>query len=83
MMAISALSLAHRAGTQSAEALEHYMQVVPAIRQFVRSEEDSNSDGALFTHYLLLLYEVSMTEYVMILTPSSSLASFSLKIRIA
>jgi hypothetical protein len=64
MMAISALSLAHRAGTQSAEALDHYVQVVPAMRQLVQSEEDSNSDGALFTHYLLLLYEVSMTKYI-------------------
>jgi hypothetical protein len=82
-MAISALSLAHRAGTQSAEALDHYVQVVPAMRQFVRSEEDSNSDGALFTHYLLLLYEVSMTEYVMILTLLSSLAFLFLKICIA
>jgi hypothetical protein len=76
MMAISALSLAHRAGTQSAEALEHYAQVLPAILRFVRREEDSYSDGALFTHYLLLLYEVSMTEYIMTLTLLSSLASF-------
>jgi hypothetical protein len=59
MMAISALSLAHRAGSHKAEALEHYQQVLPAMRDFVRSEEDSNSDGALFTHYLLLLYDVS------------------------
>jgi hypothetical protein len=82
-MAISALSLAHRAGTQSGEALDHYVQVVPAMRRFVRSEQDSNSDGALFTHYLLLLYEVSMTEYMMILMLLSSLASLSSKIHIS
>jgi hypothetical protein len=75
MMAISALSLAHRAGNHSGEALDHYVQVVPAMRQFVRSEQDSNSDGALFTHYLLLLYEVSMIEYLIILM-LSSLACF-------
>jgi hypothetical protein len=83
MMAISALSLAHRAGTQSAEALEHYAQVLPAMRQFVRRAEDSNSDGPLFTHYLLLLYEVSMTEHTMKLTLLCSLRSVSLKIHIA
>jgi hypothetical protein len=83
MMAISALSLAHRTGTQSAEALDHYVQVVPAMRQLVRSEEDSNSDGALFTHYLLLLYEVSMTEYMVILTLLSSLALLPPKIHVA
>jgi hypothetical protein len=82
-MAISALSLAHRAGTQSSEALDHYVQVVPAMRQFVRSEQDSNSDGALFTHYLLLLYEVSRTEYGMKIMLLSSLASFSFKIHTA
>ena len=42
-----------------ADALEHYQQVLPAMREFVKSEEDYTSDGALFTHYLLLLYEVS------------------------
>jgi hypothetical protein len=59
MMAISALSIAHRAGTQNAEALEHYQQVLPAIRGSLQSAEVSHSDGVLFTHYLLLLYEVS------------------------
>jgi hypothetical protein len=83
MMAISALSLAHRAGAQSGEALDHYVQVVPAMRQYVRSEQDSNSDGALFTHYLLLLYEVSVTEYMMMLMLLSPLACLSLKIHIA
>lgn len=65
MMAISALNLAHRASTQSTEALEHYQQVLPEMRQFVQNAEDSNSDGALFTHYLLLLYEVSKIERVL------------------
>jgi hypothetical protein len=58
-MAISALSLAHKAGAQNAEALEHYQQVLPAMRDYVQREGDAHCDGALFTHYLLLLYEVS------------------------
>lgn len=64
MMAISALSLADRNGTQIADALEHYQQALPAMRELVKSEEDYKSDGALFTHYLLLLYEVSKICYV-------------------
>lgn len=63
MMAISALSLAHRTGTQSADALDHYQQVLPAMRLTIKSEEDAISDGALFTHYLLLLYEVSASSF--------------------
>ncbi len=60
MMAISALSLSHKVGTPVAEALEHYAQVLPAMGRFVQRVEDSYSDGPLFTHYLLLLYEVSV-----------------------
>lgn len=58
-MALSALSYAHRTGTQSDKALDHYQHVIPAMRLTVKSEEDSISDGALLTHYLLFLYEVS------------------------
>jgi hypothetical protein len=64
MMALSALSLAP-SGTQSTEALEHYQQALPAMRQFAENAEDSNSNGALLTHYLLLLYEVSIMEGVL------------------
>lgn len=58
MMALSALSLAHRNGTQNAEALEHYQKAIPAMRAVVQASQDSLSDGALLTHFLLLLYEV-------------------------
>ncbi|KAE8452215.1 hypothetical protein EG329_001682 [Mollisiaceae sp. DMI_Dod_QoI] len=41
-----------------ADALEHYQQVIPALQRTVRSSQDSYSDGAFFTHYVLLLYEI-------------------------
>lgn len=81
-MAISALSLAHRLGTQIAEALEHYAQALPAMGRFAQSIEDPYSDGPLFTHYLLLLYEVSIIEHLMKLTLLFSLQSVSLKTHI-
>lgn len=55
-MAISALSLAHRSGISSTDAMLHYGKVISALRE--ASEQSSTSDGAIFTHYLLLLYEV-------------------------
>ena len=60
MMALAALSLAHQNGLHSADALEHYQQVIPALKNTVQSSQDSYSDGALFTHFVLLLYEVSL-----------------------
>jgi hypothetical protein len=59
MLAISALSIANRTGAQHTEAMSHYERVLPAIRDSMQNGEDPLSDGILFTHYLLLLYEVS------------------------
>lgn len=58
MMALAALSMALQNGVQNADALEHYQQVIPALKITVQSSQDSYSDGALFTHFILLLYEV-------------------------
>jgi hypothetical protein len=55
MMALAALSIAK---ANSADALEHYQSVIPALKTTVQSSQDSYSDGALFTHFILLLYEV-------------------------
>ena len=65
MMALAALSMAVQNGTQNADALEHYQQVIPALKIIVQSSQDSYSDGALFTHFILLLYEVcSKTPFI-------------------
>lgn len=63
MMALSALSLAFKNGVQNADALEHYQQVIPALKITVQSSQDSYSNGALFTHFILLLYEVCMDTF--------------------
>jgi hypothetical protein len=59
MMALAAMGMANRTGVPSANALEHYQQVIPALQSAVRSPEDAFSDGALFTHFILLLYEIA------------------------
>lgn len=58
MMALAALSLAYHNRTHSADALEHYQKVIPALQSRVQSSQDSYCDGALLTHFMLLLYEV-------------------------
>lgn len=63
-MALSALSLAQHTGGNSTDALEHYQQVIPALKATVQSSQDSYSDGALFTHFILLLYEVSLVRLI-------------------
>ncbi|KAK0126142.1 hypothetical protein ONS95_007761 [Cadophora gregata] len=62
MMALSALSIAHKKGSHDAHALEHYQQVIPALQSTVKSTQDSYSDGALLTHLVLLFYEISARE---------------------
>lgn len=58
MMALAAISMAVQNGAKNTDALEHYQQVIPALKIAVQSSEDSYSDGALFTHFVLLVYEV-------------------------
>ncbi|TGO65859.1 hypothetical protein BOTNAR_0074g00320 [Botryotinia narcissicola] len=41
--------------------LKRYHMVITALGSSVKTEEDAYSDGALFTHYLLLLLEVAAT----------------------
>jgi hypothetical protein len=59
MMALAALSNANRNGVRTADALKHYQAVIPALQTTVQSSRDSYSDGALFTHSILLLYEIA------------------------
>lgn len=57
-MAFSALSMAHSQGVQNLSALQHYDKALPYLQNSLRSSIDLSSDGALLTHFLLLLYEV-------------------------
>ncbi|KUJ22518.1 uncharacterized protein LY89DRAFT_728652 [Mollisia scopiformis] len=57
--AITALAQLTVSGVHTADALEHYQQVIPALQSIVQSSQDSYSDGAFFTHFLLLLYEIA------------------------
>lgn len=58
-MALCALGIAHRSGIRNLDSLQHYQQALPCLQKTLRSPEDSSSDGALLTHFTLLLYEIA------------------------
>jgi hypothetical protein len=57
-MALSALSIATNAAAQRVHSLEHYQKAITALRDQIQTTQDLYSDGALLTHFILLLYEV-------------------------
>ena len=57
-MALSALSLARRNGVHKIDAQQHYHKALPFLQATLKEPEDLASDGAFFTHFFLLLYEV-------------------------
>jgi hypothetical protein len=61
MMAVAALSLRQKDSTARLDALQHYQQALPALQINLRSADDFYSDGGFLTHFMLLVYEVSLT----------------------
>ncbi|TGO85728.1 hypothetical protein BPOR_0370g00080 [Botrytis porri] len=61
ILALSSLSLSQLNHIPFEDVLERYHMVITALGNSVKTEEDARSDGALFTHYLLLLFEVAAT----------------------
>ncbi|KAI4144163.1 MAG: hypothetical protein LQ341_002710, partial [Variospora aurantia] len=59
LMALCALGIAHRSGIQNLDSLQHYQQALPCLQKTLRTPEDLSSDGALLTHFTLLLYEIA------------------------
>ena len=59
-MAFSALSMSCKNGIPNLDALQHYQQALPLLQANLRSEQDLASDGVFLTHFILLLYEVSV-----------------------
>ncbi|KAL8737648.1 MAG: hypothetical protein Q9181_001462, partial [Wetmoreana brouardii] len=59
LMALCALGMAHRSGIQNLDSLQHYQQALPCLQKTLRRPEDLSSDGALLTHFTLLLYEIA------------------------
>ena len=62
VMAFSALSMAHSQGIQNLKALQHYQEALPSLKNSLKSSQDLSSDGALLTHFILLLYEIAGAE---------------------
>ncbi|TGO46660.1 hypothetical protein BCON_0313g00080 [Botryotinia convoluta] len=61
ILALSSLSLSQMNHIPFADVLKRYHMVITELGSSVKTEEDAHSDGALFTHYLLLLFEVAAT----------------------
>lgn len=59
LMALCALGIAHRSGIENLDSLQHYQQALPCLQKTLRRPEDLSSDGALLTHFTLLLYEIA------------------------
>ncbi|KAL9013811.1 MAG: hypothetical protein Q9173_001524 [Seirophora scorigena] len=59
LMALCALGIAHRSGIENLDSLQHYQQALPCLQKTLRRQEDLSSNGALLTHFTLLLYEIA------------------------
>lgn len=60
-MTVSALSLSHSGTGQNVDALQYYQQAFPSLQISLRNNDDLVSDGLFLTHFLLLIYEVSLS----------------------
>lgn len=65
MMAVSALSLSRQDPSKSIDSLQHYQQTLPFLQTSMRSHQDLSSDGVFLTHFLLLIYEVRTSEFIL------------------
>ncbi|KAF7959106.1 hypothetical protein EAE96_002623 [Botrytis aclada] len=63
ILALSSLSLSQLNHILFEDVLKRYHMVITALSSALKTEEDAYSDGVLFTHYLLLLFEVAATKY--------------------
>lgn len=57
-MALCALGISQRSGVKNLDSLQHYQQALPSLQKTLQTAQDLSSDGALLTHFILLLYEV-------------------------
>lgn len=83
MMALSALSLARQDGGQNVLALQHYQLAFPSLQTSLRHNQDLCSDGLFLTHFLLLVYEVSVDRFRYFDSFSPLLARSSIRRRVA
>ncbi|KAJ6262387.1 hypothetical protein Dda_3195 [Drechslerella dactyloides] len=64
MMAVSAFSFGHKnpSANHLVQSLQHYQAVLPALQSRLSSPVDLTSDGILYTHFFLLIYEIAAAE---------------------
>ncbi|KAL9046382.1 MAG: hypothetical protein Q9214_000768 [Letrouitia sp. 1 TL-2023] len=61
-MALCALGISQRSGVKNLDSLQHYQQALPSLQKTLQTAQDLSSDGALLTHFILLLYEIAAAE---------------------
>lgn len=62
MIALGSLSLDEYDGRDRLDSLQQYSETLPELQNFLKSEHDLASDGALLTHFLMLVYEIATAD---------------------
>ena len=62
ILALSALSLAHRQHRPAADGMEHYQEALRQSERYLQTDEDLASDGPFLMHYILLIYDIAVGE---------------------
>lgn len=64
MLAISALSLSRQGGGHNLNAPQYYHRALGSVQTDLCGDDALLSDEVLFTHFLLLVYEVRLRKYI-------------------
>ena len=63
IVSLSALNSSRYKEGWVVDALEHYKQALPTFRVIVRGGLDLSADGILFTHFILLIFEILSVDH--------------------
>ena len=64
ILALSALSLAHKQNRPAADGMQHYEQALRQSERCLQTEEDLASNGPFLMHYVLLIYDIAVGEAI-------------------
>lgn len=62
MIALGSLSLDTHDHNDRLDSLQQYSETLPELQNSLKSEHDLASDGALLTHFLMLVYEITTAD---------------------
>lgn len=67
MVAVGSLAMSQQDGGEPLDSLQQYSETLPELKSALKSEEDLALDGALLTHFLMLVYEVRIQLWSVVL----------------